>query len=165
MDRRQVLADSIKKAFQETTHPGFGNVVEPGFACDTERIEVANLYASVAWSELSFGFVDSARWTVSFLTIQGFRYYLPAFLLGALHPRGGDVLDSVLYRLRAPAWRSLSLEDWAQGMDGFSREQRDVVVEFLQWCKDHEDAFIRRDAAAALATYWDHGRLRFDEHE
>lgn len=77
---RSALVEAIGSAFRDAVYPGDAHIVSP-FEGDLERDEIRDMLKRHHWRDVSFDMLDKLRTALPFLSPEGFRFYIPAFLI------------------------------------------------------------------------------------
>lgn len=141
------LIGQIREAFVDDLRPPNSALLHP--ACHDD-MDLEELYKVGHWTEVPEDMVVNEYAALSFLSPEGFRHFIPAYLLWVLrHPGAPEaVVDSTIWAFLpelhggelAPFVRS----KWA----ALGSEQRSAITAFLTAMREHHD-----DAAAALASW------------
>jgi hypothetical protein len=99
--RTAALAARIKEVFAARDYPGDDNLVYDNSGYDLELVEIAEAFRGKHWRELSPEMLRYHHSALSFFASAAFRYYLLAFMLGAIeHSEEIDVaLDGLMFHL------------------------------------------------------------------
>lgn len=144
------LRQEIHAAFAARPYPGDDKIALRKPDCPVyEGEDTWRLFQEKDWREiLRIGRGRDLRTDMSFLTFEGFVYYLPAFLELSLDLRPPfDVDDSLVFKL----WSFP--EEIATLLRPGERRAVVHVLEFLSAEYDKR-GFVRNDAAAALDHFW-----------
>lgn len=154
--RREALQRQIEAAFADAPHPGDDHI---GYdADDWESAELARAFKGRHWRELTPA--ELQYHSSSFLSSEGFRYYLPAYLLAALEDHG-NLMPHTVYGLTLPPGSSpeeLRLRVWQLGrFEGLSPAQKRAVREFLEYARDAASHYFSQgqEPRLALERYWE----------
>jgi hypothetical protein len=146
----QELEREIQEAFASRSYPGDDRIARRQPGCQgAEAEETWERFRGKDWRQIAaVGRELDFRDDVSFLTPEGFVYYLPAFLELALDqesPTGID--DSLVFHLWSFSEEIASLLQ--------PKEKRAVVrvLEYLAGEYDKQN-LVRNNAQAALDHYW-----------
>jgi hypothetical protein len=104
-----------------------------------ECIDVSNAYGARPWPEISLDVVANNE--TALLTAAAWRYYLPAVITWCVRdPEVADVrCEYLVYQLEPP--QPPKSDEWfAERIGGFSEEQRRVIVAYLDWYREREEA-------------------------
>lgn len=108
---------------------------------DPERLEIRNAYAGYAWNDVPEELLYKECDALHFFTPEGFRYFLPAFLLSMTGRYKADetmndtVVWSLTYRPEDANFRDEQFERFA----GFSPAQGAAILHFLEYMAAHHD--------------------------
>ncbi len=162
--RRDALRRQIDDAFADATYPGDEGLIPETSLCNPESQELRDLVMGRHWRELTLDYIDSRRIndTVAvLLSDEGFRYYLPAYMLAILEDREtADVMvDSVIYRLIGPfEMPSPERDAWLEWTGQLGDEQQRAVTAFLEFERDvHREDYPFDEPERALHSYWRDG--------
>jgi hypothetical protein len=150
--RLERLKSKIKQAFAEAEYPGDDQILYDRDHC-LECQQVAADFQGQSWPQMPFKILRFNRESFgSQFTPEGFRFYLPAYLLAALED--GDVLEYTLFSL-LPLDKPDSVARWREKVQGLSAEQRHIVREFLDYIKEERPAHFLPDYPnSKLTLYW-----------
>lgn len=97
-ERRDSLLHEIKAAFADVEYPGDDNLFD---SIDFADEDMGKCFTALHWKDLTVDFVLEHETAPSFFSHEGFRYYLPGYLmLGLRHYHDmSEGLDALLYRL------------------------------------------------------------------
>ena len=158
-ERRAALVEQIRAAFSGVGRRGGVSLHEADvidrYGSARERARARRFDRERRWQEVPGPDIEHYHWALSFLDPVGFRYYMPAYMVWALHnyeTSHSASVDSTIYALDySDDLRAFALERYAQ----FSREQSQAVCAFLRFMA--EDATGIADelvARRALERYW-----------
>ena len=154
--RHEALRRQIEAAFANAPYPGDDHI---GFdADDWESAELARAFKGRHWQELSPA--ELQYHSSSFLSLEGFRYYLPAYLLAALEDHG-NLMPHTVYGLTLPQGSSPEeqrLRAWQlERFEGLSSTQKRAVRAFLEYARDEASHYFSQgqEPRLALERYWD----------
>ncbi|KFA90911.1 DUF6714 family protein [Archangium violaceum] len=154
--RREALQRQIEAAFADAPHPGDDRI---GYdADDWESAELARAFKGRQWKELSP--VELQYHSSSFLSSEGFRYYLPAYLLAALEDHG-NLMPHTVYGLTLPQGSSPEeqrLRAWQlERFEVLSPTQKRAVRAFLEFARDEASHYFSQgqEPRLALERYWE----------
>jgi hypothetical protein len=109
-----------------------------------ECLETSEAYDGKRWQEITLEELLRGR-EVALLSATAWRYYLPAFPIWSIRaPDAVDVLlDNLVSQLEPPS-EGRGVPEWfAERSVGFSPEQRQAIVAFLDWYRVRDDAIWR----------------------
>ncbi len=155
--KSEELQQRVKSAFALATYPGDDQlvVVTGGAHLECEQIRAA--FQGKRWQHLPLKFLRYHASSLSFLTPEAFRYYLPAFLLAALqsYKKADMVPFSLVFHLTPPAEGDPERSRFDQVVTGLTQEQKVVIATFLQYMlEEHAGDFPLGDVQTALERYW-----------
>jgi hypothetical protein len=162
------LMTQIERAFAGVPYPGDDQLCQGAGAQleGTEEANIAAVFRGRHWRDVPLE--DLARYsaTLSFLTSEAFRFYLPAYLLAAIRltpeelervPVAGDIEDWLIGHLQ-PATHHAVLWDFDhQRIDPLTSEQKAAVRSFCHWLyrkRVREDGELLHPDEKALMAYW-----------
>jgi len=153
----------LEKAFANRPYPGDDRIaVKDDRYPDYEGHQIAAFFKGKDWRQVTLEWllhgnqVDSHA-ALTFMTPEGFRYYLPAFLLMSLEPYS-EVDDSVMFNLTAPDPNDTERLNWFHSrIDGLSADERAAVIFTLRCLAEKYDRenYPSNYAKEALESYWD----------
>lgn len=133
--RGDALRKAITDAFQEIPCPGDDRIVSHKcWECD----EVAAKLKGTRWEEWvdKPGELSMRGAGIFLLSAEGFRYFLPAFLIASLKDNSNFISDALLSALEDPNLASIKSahidENWyRRRMAGFSSKQLAAIRQYL----------------------------------
>ncbi|HEX2570552.1 MAG TPA: DUF6714 family protein [Polyangia bacterium] len=150
--RREALQRQIEEAFADVPYPGDDHIIDD--PNDWEAAELLACFKGKHWKEL--GYEDLFQNSLSFVGIDAYAFYLPAYLLGALD----DYKDliSVVFGL-CPTWSEEDAEhlQWQlRRYDRLNNRQRAAVRSFLEYMREEMSQYFGMFTRFedALARYW-----------
>lgn len=153
--KREAIKKQIEDAFSDTPKPDDASI---GYNPDDwESAELALAFKGRHWQDITPA--ELQYHSSSFLSSEGFHYYLPAYLLAALDDYG-SLLQKTVFGLGPPNESSPRAKDvWAWQLERFERlssAQKRAVRVFLEYARDEcTSDFIQGDAPRlALERYW-----------
>lgn len=107
-------------------------------------------------------FLERHYYSLSFLSHEGLRFYLPAFMITAIlrFDESFEWMNGLLFTLYPPEWSGSSLKRWDEFVGLLTLEQKGAVRAFLEYIhQQHPDEFWMPDPPhnrilLALANYW-----------
>ena len=103
MNPSELIAE-ITAAFQDEPYPSDANIVYDNTGFHLECIEVRDAFQGHRWQEVPDDVLSTERTGLSFMSKEGFKYYLPAFMCSLL--KDSSVVDEgismVLLLLKLP---------------------------------------------------------------
>ena len=148
------LQRQIEKAFARCTYPGDHRLVYDTSGGHLECNQVAKVFRGKHWRDIPLETLRTQHSAIFFFTPEAYAYFLPAYLIaGALHYEDADAIpDTVVFSLTPPDDPDL-YDAHRLRMQSFTPEQRNAIIAFLQFLKDHfEDDDPMNDIDRALAS-------------
>ena len=111
------------------------------------------------WQDIPDTKIAEFPTALSFVDMESFRYYLPAYMTWTLRYGQTDTTSSII-----PDWTIYSLDSETTNEKLrrlLSKEQRRAVCLFLRYCAQHTGYFDAKAATRAL-KYWDRKRTSKD---
>lgn len=163
---RKLIAGEIAAAFQEVTCPHQLTRTNP-HGLDRDLMED---FRGKSWQSIASDVMFlSTHHDFAFFTIDSFRYFLPAFLIGSLNnPAIGDVrellIPSLLFRLDPPDWASPMVALRDELLELLSEQQKRGIQSWLRYMLEvtpEEDRLraANENWAALVATGKTAGKL------
>ena len=126
---------------------------------DWESAELAQAFKGKQWQELTPAELEYH--SKSFLSHEGFRYYLPAYLLAALDDYG-NLLQHTVYGFiltEDPSPKHKELRAWQlKRFNGLAPIEKRAVRAFLEYTRDEYPHYFPRggknEPRLALERYW-----------
>ena len=118
--------------------------------------DIVRLYPIPHWREMPDELVESEYAALSFLSPDGFRHFIPAYMSFALRrvDSGAAAVDSTIWSLAPVFHEDESLKDYAVSkFTTLTEDQRAAVMAFLEAVCDVGDEYVAGSAGAAL-TWW-----------
>ena len=101
----KALRAAIVDAFGSMPYPGDDRIVDDYAGYDPERDEVKRVLKGHHWRDVSFDMLDNLRDSLPFLSPEGFRFYVPAFMIYCItdFSRSDVASQSVINNLTIPS--------------------------------------------------------------
>lgn len=151
MERNKLIA-LIREAFKDTVYPGDDAIAHTNTQySDYEGNTVREALKGKKWEEVGFATLSNNAIEPAFLTAEGFRYYLPAFMVCMLTDIAEvDVVgDTIVDYLTPP---SDQFDDRVQGL---SPEQGYSIKKFLEYLYEHYSGYYpSKEPLVAIERYW-----------
>jgi hypothetical protein len=163
----ETLCRRIHDSFGPLPYPGDDRLVTGNYYED-ERI--LRLLKGFHWQEVSWLNLDQLRDALLYLTPEGFRFYLPAFMIICIQDfyRADVTVHYVmngltLTRAADARWNPSRAEEYErywrncffERVSGFNAPQAKVIREFLEHMRDvYGEEFHRQEPQTALERYW-----------
>lgn len=166
------LRQEIRAAFDWRAHPGEDHIALGGPGCPgDEREDVARFFRDKDWREITLESIIEGRELdlnafLYFMSSEGFVYYLPAFLMAALHiDERFDLGEPLAFKLTPPpenpeGQRDPGLEAWrdqyAQILSSLTPEEKRAVAHVLEYlAREYKKRnYTANRAQVALDSYW-----------
>jgi hypothetical protein len=171
----------IRDAFGKSEYPGDPYLQGSFQGCEPFE-EVGPFQGETDWTRLEAEFLDAHAGALSFFSQEGFRFFLPAYLVADLHGRlrTADPLFHLTHgfsdsSVQVPAkgrtfrkkigksalvnprrYGAMTFHDYAKyRLSSFTREEAAAIVAYLE-CrqKDASNSFEKEAIDAALDSYW-----------
>ncbi len=149
------LKQQIETAFADAPRPADDRIgYDPD---DWASAELASTFKGKHWKELTPAELQYNSST--FLSSEGFHYYLPAYLTAALDDYG-DLLPRMVYSLNirnSSSTRDQELDDRRlERFERLSPAQKRAVRAFLEYARDETPGYFVGSKAPllALSQYW-----------
>jgi hypothetical protein len=118
--------------------------------------DIAALYAIAHWRDVPDAVVENEYAALSFLSPEGFRHFIPAYMRFALRQLGTGraAVDSTIWSLSPDVYEDPGLRDYViSKLRALDDAQRAAVVAFLEAVRAQGDDAEASEAERAL-TYW-----------
>jgi len=118
--------------------------------------DIVQLYPVEHWRDMPDGLVETEYAALSFLSPEGFRHFIPAYMGFALRrlESGAAAVDSTIWSLAPVFYEDPALQDFAVSkLSPLTEEQRAAVIVFLEAVVELGDAYVAEQAERALA-WW-----------
>jgi hypothetical protein len=151
VDSRRIRRE-IELAFVNASYPGDDQLVYDASYPDVA--ETRDAFKGRDWRDLDVSFLRRNAEALSFLTPEGLRYYLPAFMIASmLEPKRADAIPLfVCLSLTPPQTGESDLADFKRRMAIFDSAERSAIRAFLSYAREHLGA---DEAKHALHRYWE----------
>ena len=90
MNQSELIAE-ITAAFKDEAYPGDSNIVYDNTGFHLECIEIRDAFKGHWWQEVPDEVLSTEQTGLSFMSKEGFKYYLPAFMCSLL--RDSSIVD------------------------------------------------------------------------
>jgi hypothetical protein len=160
--RRAALVAEISTAFDGVSRKG-GTTLHEAEAMDDwkspeEQRAARRLDPETRWQEVPDADIYACCSALSFLNEEGFRYYLPAFMVYSLRHWGDDwngILNACEYHLLHEAPKSLRQSDPANiaGKYQLTAAQSKAVARFLRFIIDFDETQAARATVEAVERW------------
>jgi hypothetical protein len=125
--------------------------------CMDDR-DIVRLYPVEHWRELPDELVESEYAALSFLSPEGFRHFIPAYMGFTLrHLRSGAAaVDSTIWSLAPIFYEDPGIGEFVVSkLSALTHEQRAAVIAFLEAVRELGDNYLTEQAGKALAWWRD----------
>ncbi len=143
------IEDQIRAAFRDVVALRPSDVVAAG-PDEAERNAIRNAFANWTWKTIPREILLNDPGALHFMTPEGFRMFLPAYMLVSLESPGpaGVHLDSVVFILMPRSGREAVLRE---RLSAFDLNQLKAIKDYLVYMRDREALdFERGDYSAAI---------------
>jgi hypothetical protein len=143
----------IEAAFADAPRPSNEDLLHERCLDDND---IVRLYAVAHWRELPDELVDSEYAALSFLSPDGFRHFIPAYMGFTLRHLGSGAaaVDSTIWSLAPVFYEDAGIQDFVVSkLSSLTDDQRAAVVAFLEAIRELGDDYVAEQASQALA-YW-----------
>jgi hypothetical protein len=131
----------VREAFDATPYPGNERLVVDQSGNDPEGTAIASAFRGKEWEDVSVEMLRSHADALPLFTPAAFRYYLPAYMIGAIDHFYdlGVALDGVLFNLRPPEERSgWEWDFFCARSQQFEETEREAIRSFLELMHRYE---------------------------
>ena len=153
MDRLEAALATIAAAFADVPRPPDAALLHPRCFDDND---IAALYGVARWQDLPDDVIEQEYAALSFLSADGFRAFLPAYMGFALHHLGSGAaaVDATIWSLAPSMYADEELREFARSKYvTFDAAQREAVLVFLDAVRELGDERDGVEAERALA-HW-----------
>ena len=160
MTEEEVVCE-VENAFADVPYPGDDSIVE---RMDWEGIGIREDFIGKHWRDVVDPDFLSAHRLFVFFSVEGVRFYLPAYLIGLIrYPEAGiEWADGMLSVLYPPdRWGNGWLQRWDNQMSILSPAQKHSVRLVLEYMLEtqpdfwwHIDEVPGHALKLAIANYW-----------
>ena len=152
---RRTLAQ-IERAFEDAPRPSNDGLLHERCMDDND---IVRLYPVAHWRDMPDELVESEYAALSFLSPDGFRHFIPAYMGFTLRRLGSGAaaVDSTIWSLAPVFYDDPGLQDFVVSkLATLTESQRDAVVAFLDAVGELGDDYVADQANQAL-SYWRDG--------
>lgn len=140
------LRENIKKAFQSIEYPQNDPIViDPN---DMLYYDFLVGLKDKKWQDINKDFVEKQRMETLNLTPRAFVYFLPAFLLAALHEQ--TEIDVYLITNFIPNEEINNVPEFHKRLDLLNEEQKLVIKDFVRWYLHTDTLFPYKEIARSF---------------
>ena len=145
----------IETAFGDAPRPSNDDLLHERCMDDND---IVYLYPVAHWREMPDELVESEYAALSFLSADGFRHFIPAYMGFTLrHLAGGAAaVDSTIWSLAPVFYADAGIQDFVVSkLATLTDSQRGAVVAFLEAVRELGDDYVADQAAKALGWWRD----------
>ena len=149
---RSALAQ-IDAAFGDASRPPDDELLHEQCMDDSD---IVRLYPVQHWRELPDELVESEYAALSFLSPDGFRHFIPAYMGFTLRrlDSGAAAVDSTIWSLAPVFYEDAAIQDFTVSkFASFTESQRAAVIAFLEAVVETGDDYVADQAGKAL-SWW-----------
>ena len=149
---RSTLAQ-IELAFRDAARPSNDDLLHERCMDDND---IVHLYPVAHWREMPDELVESEYAALSFLSPEGFRHFIPAYMGFTLRhlASGAAAVDSTIWSLAPVFYADAGLQEFVVSkLASLTERQRAAVTAFLESIRELGDEYLAEQAGKALA-YW-----------
>jgi hypothetical protein len=149
---RRTLAQ-IEDAFADAPRPSNEELLHERCMDDND---IARLYPVAHWRELPDELVESEYAALSFLSPDGFRHFIPAYMGFTLRhlASGAAAVDSTIWSLAPVFYEDAGIQDFVVSkLAPLTEPEREAVVAFLNAVRELGGEYVADQATQAL-SYW-----------
>ena len=149
---RRTLAQ-IEAAFGDAPRPSNEDLLHERCADDND---IVHLYPVTHWREMPDELVENEYAALSFLSPEGFRHFIPAYMGFTLRHigTGAAAVDSTIWSLAPGVYADQGVRDFViSKLVSLTQSQRSAVVAFLDAIRELGDEYCAEQACTAL-HYW-----------
>ena len=121
----------IQTNFAQTPYPGDDNI---GWGCGSEGYELGKAFRGKHWKELSVELLLQHRWQIPCTTSQGFRFYIPAWML-ATFSQYDKLIEPVVFNLSPPIGSDMR-DHFLKHVAAFTPQEKFAILTFLQTLRE-----------------------------
>ena len=143
----------IEAAFADAPRPSDEDLLHERCFDDND---IVRLYPVAHWRELPDELVESEYAALSFLSPDGFRHFIPAYMGFTLRhlTSGAAAVDSTIWSLAPVFYADAGLKDFVVSkLASLTEDQRAAVIAFLDSIRELGDEYLAEQAGKALG-YW-----------
>jgi hypothetical protein len=154
--RRAALRRRIAEAFSSAAYPGDDHLAASNDPAHVECARLALALRGQRWQDVPLD-VLRHHYTLSFFSPEGFRYFLPAYVLACVdaYEDAGNIPDSLVFHLVPPRPEGPELDRFLATMAGLTRDQKQAIASFIEYMiAAHGRDDPLRDWPRALRRFW-----------
>ena len=143
----------IDTAFADTPRPANEELLHERCFDDND---IVRLYPLAHWKRMPDELVESEYAALSFLSPDGFRHFIPAYMGFALRrlDSGAAAVDSTIWSLAPVFYEDAAIQEFTVSkFASFTDGQRAAVIAFLEAVIETGDDYVAEQAGKAL-SWW-----------
>ncbi len=143
----------IEAAFADAPRPSNDGLLHERCMDDNDLVR---LYPVAHWRELPDELVESEYAALSFLSPDGLRHFIPAYMGFTLRhlDSGAAAVDSTIWSLAPVFYDDAGIQDFViSKLSSLTESQRAAVVAFLEAVRELGDDYVAEQAGKAL-SWW-----------
>lgn len=147
------VATEIEGAFESQPYPGDDSLLS--VPTNLEASEVLDTFRGKHWKNVSMSELFAHRLSLPLLSEEGYRFYLPAYLIAALlHPEEVDTLrENVFFSLAPPESEGPRASLFLERMNRFDARQKAAIRRFIEVYVQQETTYPDPNRERAL-LFW-----------
>jgi hypothetical protein len=152
---RRTLAQ-IEQAFADAPRPTNDDLLHERCMDDND---IVRLYPIAHWREMPDELVESEYAALSFLSPDGFRHFIPAYMGFTLRhlDSGAAAVDSTIWSMAPVFYEDAGIGEFVVSkLSSLTDDQRAAVIAFLEAVRELGDDYVADQAGKAL-SYWRDG--------
>jgi hypothetical protein len=145
----------IEKAFADAPRPPNEDLLHEQCRDDND---IVHLYPLEHWRDMPDDLVESEYAALSFLSPDGFRHFIPAYMGFALRrlDSGAAAVDSTIWSLAPVFYEDAAIGEFVVSkLSALTDRQRAAVIAFLEAVCELGDDYLGGQAGKALAWWRD----------
>jgi hypothetical protein len=146
----------IELAFRDAPRPSNDDLLHERCMDDND---IVRLYPIAHWREMPHELVESEYAALSFLSPDGFRHFIPAYMGFTLRhlDSGAAAVDSTIWSLAPVFYEDAGIQDFVVSkLSALTDDQRAAAIAFLEAVREDGDDYLAEQAEKALG-YWREG--------
>jgi hypothetical protein len=143
----------IELAFQDAPRPSNDDLLHERCMDDND---IVRLYPVPHWREMRDELVESEYAALSFLSPDGFRHFIPAYMGFTLRhlDSGAAAVDSTIWSLAPVFYEDQGIQEFVVSkLSSLTDVQRAAAIAFLEAVREDGDGYLAEQAEKALG-YW-----------
>lgn len=151
------LAEQLSIAFSSSEYPGDNEIVYDNSGEHLECNDVRADFQGKKWDEVLFDTLVVNKWSLSFFSDKGYRYYLPSYILACLTDlKRADVIPHNIISSLTPSSGELTQVEFEKRMDKFTESQKKTIKDFLEYLDNNlKNPYPDYPPQKALDEYWE----------